>query len=75
MRVQIRWQKYIEAYLQCVRDIQCESLIFDPKALQGRATCFFGSDEPIPEKWLQDGELIELLDGFRVLAIGKIVNR
>lgn len=72
MRVQIRWQKYVEAYLQCIRDVQCESLVFDSKTLQGTATCFFGSDEPIPPEWLREGELIELLSGFRVLAVGRI---
>jgi hypothetical protein len=75
MRMTIRWQRYINAYLQYARDIECRSLNFDPETLQGTATCFFPSDEPISPEWLCDGELVELLSGFRVLAVGRIIKR
>lgn len=72
MRMTIRWQRHIDAYMQFARDIECQLLNFDPKTLQGTAKCFFASAGPIPEDWLSEGELVELLSGFRVLAIGKI---
>lgn len=72
MRLTIRWQRQIEAYLQCARDIECHTLRFDTKTSHGTAICTLSSDEPVPPEWLCDGELIELLNGFRVLAVGRI---
>jgi len=74
MRLTIRWQRYIDAYLQCTRDIECSSLNYDPKTLHGTATYFFASNEPVPSEWLRNGELVELLNGFRVLAVGRITK-
>jgi hypothetical protein len=72
MRLQIRWQRYLEEYLQCARDVECNVLHFDPSTSKGKALCSFTSAEAVPSEWLQDGELVELLNGSRVLAIGKI---
>jgi hypothetical protein len=74
MRLQIRWQRHLEEYLRCARDIECNILHFDPSTSKGKALCTFASDETPPSEWLQNGELVELLNGFRVLAIGKIEN-
>ena len=74
MRTTIRWQKYLNEYLQCARDIQWKVISFDPKTTQGNAIGKLTSDSPLPDDWLKDGELIELLSGFRVLAIGKITK-
>jgi len=74
MRTTIRWQKYLNEFLQCARDVQWEAFSFDPGNLQGSATCKLTSEEPLPEEWLKDGELIELLSGFHVLAIGRITK-
>lgn len=74
MRATIRWQRHIEAFLQCARDLECRLLSFDPTTSVGRASCFLTSDEPVPPEWLHDGELVELLSGFRVLAVGRLVS-
>ena len=74
MRTTIRWQKYLNEFLQCARDVQWESFSFDPETLQGKASCNLTSEDSLPEEWLRDGELIELLSGFRVLAIGRITK-
>jgi hypothetical protein len=47
---------------------------FDPLTSKGKARCTFASAEAVPSEWLQDGELVELLNGFRVLAVGKIAG-
>lgn len=74
MRTTIRWQKQLNEFLQCARDVQWESVDFDVDTLQGKAVCKFTSGEPLPEEWLREGELIELLNGYRVLAIGRLTT-
>ncbi|MCB1869074.1 MAG: hypothetical protein KDI43_11225 [Gammaproteobacteria bacterium] len=74
MRTTIRWQKYLNEFLSCARDVQWIEFSFDPETLQGKATCKFTMEDPVPDAWLRDGELIELLSGFRVLAVGRITN-
>lgn len=74
MRTTIRWQRYLNEFMQCARDVQWETINFDPATSQGQATCRLTSDDPLPSEWLKDGELIELLSGFRVLAIGRITK-
>jgi len=74
MRTTIRWQKHLNEFLQCARDVQWESVDFDANTLQGRAACRLASDEPLPEGWLKEGELIELLNGYRVLAVGRLIS-
>jgi len=74
MRTTIRWQKHLNEFLQCARDVQWHSFNYDSVTLQGRAICSLFSDGSIPEAWFQEGELIELLNGFRVLAIGRLID-
>ena len=74
MRTTVRWQRFLSEYLQCARDIQWDETEFEPATAQGVATCRFTSSMPLPDEWLKEGELIEILSGFRVLAIGKIIN-
>jgi len=74
MRLSIRWQEYIEFHLQCMRDAQCLVMDFNPASFRGKALCFLPSKADIPKEWLQDNKLIELVSGFRVLAVGKIIN-
>ncbi|RMF58485.1 MAG: hypothetical protein D6746_09690 [Bacteroidetes bacterium] len=72
MRPTIRWQRYVEAWLERIRDAQCEELEFDGSTRIGLARMQLMSDDPLPSKMLQPGELVELLDGSRVIAVGKI---
>jgi len=72
MRLSVRWQKYLAEYLECARDIECLALVFDPQTLRGQTTCTISSDEPLPSEWQEKGQLVELLNGFRVVAVGKL---
>jgi len=72
MRLTIRWQRHIEAFLQRARDVECRSLSFDSDKALWRATCSLVSDDPVSADWLRDGELIELLNGYQVMAVGRI---
>jgi hypothetical protein len=74
MRLQIRWQRYLEEHLRLARDVQCSVLQFDPGSSKGKALCRLAFPEPRPSAWLPEGELVELVNGSRVLAIGKIVR-
>ncbi len=72
MKTTIRWQKYLSEFIACARDVQWETFSFDSDTFQGHATCSLVSDMPLPAEWLKGGELIELLSGFRVLAVGRL---
>ena len=74
MRLQIRWQQHLADHLQEARDVQCEVAAFDPLTLRGKALCTFASPDAVPSEWLRDGELVELVNGCRVLAVGKIAG-
>lgn len=72
MRLTIRWQKYLQDYLQCALDVECQLLAYDLSTSRGRAVCTLATATTVPAEWLQEGQLVELLNGFRVLAVGKI---
>lgn len=71
MRPNIRWQGHIEEYLTDARGVSVTDIEYDAATSQGIA--FASLIANVPDKWLKEGELIELLDGYRVLAIGKII--
>jgi hypothetical protein len=75
MRLTIRWQRHLDAYLQCARDIECELQTYDANSSRGKALCTLVTDGVVPADLVQEGELVELLNGFRVLAVGKITLR
>ena len=75
MRTTIRWQKHLDEFLECARDVQWEKITFDFRSSQGQAICKLSSANSVPDDWLEDGELVEMLNGFRVLAIGRIVKK
>ncbi|MHA6896089.1 hypothetical protein ACQUJT_18665 [Ralstonia pseudosolanacearum] len=75
MRVSIRWQKHIAEHLECARDVECKVVNFDNVNLLSRLSCTLVSNIPIPQEWAEPGELVELLSGFRVLAVGKVLAR
>ncbi len=70
----IRWQHYLYQDTHSVRSIRFIKLEYEPSTRLGYANCIFPFDDPFPETWLKIGELIELLEGARVVAIGKIVE-
>lgn len=75
MRPALRWQQYLREYLERARDAECTSVAFDPSTNRGIATLRLISDDPVPPEWLREGTLVELLDGYRVIAVGRIKSR
>jgi hypothetical protein len=72
MRPTVRWQRYQRESLDHARDGECTSVAFDQVTKRGFATLRLVSDEPVPMEWRGEGSLIELLDGYRVIAVGRI---
>jgi hypothetical protein len=74
MRPTIRWQRYLQEHLERSRDVECTRITFDPASQRGSATVRLISDDPMPPEWLHEGNLIELLDGYKVIAVGRITS-
>jgi hypothetical protein len=72
MRTNIRWQKHVEEYLTDTRGTSLSGIEYNPSTLQGTASATLIAQ--VPEAWLQEGELIELLGSYNVLAVGKIIR-
>jgi hypothetical protein len=72
MRATIRWQRYLAESLELARDVECVSLSFDETTNRAVGTFELSSAEPLPSGWLSEGSLIELLDGYRVIAVGRV---
>lgn len=72
MRTTIRWQRYLQEHLECARDAECTQLSFDTTTQRGSATLRMVSEDPLPATRVQEGTLIEVLDGYRVIAVGRI---
>ncbi|MBT2745117.1 MULTISPECIES: hypothetical protein [unclassified Lysobacter] len=70
MRVNVRWQKHLQECLLSVRDAECTSLEYDAATMTGTAELQLKSH--VDASWLESGALLELVNGYRVLAIGKI---
>ncbi len=72
MRVGIRWQKYIEEFTINRRDIQCVNIEQDANdSYIYHIECI--SPISFPTKYLEKGELVELLCTSDVLGVGKII--
>lgn len=74
MRLQVRWQHHVKDWLDRIWDVECVTLSFVEATGEGRGTFRFTSPDPLPDGWLQVGEPLEMLNGHRVLAVGKIVG-
>lgn len=75
IRATIRWQRHISEHLEFARDVECRLVSYDETSFLGRLSCTLASDIPIPKEWIEPGELVELLSGFRVLAVGKVLAK
>lgn len=74
MRLSIRWQQFLDDYLRHARDVECSILVYDVRSSRGKAVCVLSSEQPVAGEWLREGQLVELLNGFRVLAVGKVAS-
>lgn len=73
LRPQIRWLRYIEASRTITRDANIVRI--DPTS-DGRRVIVemeLSSNVPMEDAWLVDGHEIELLEGHRVIGVGKIL--
>jgi len=72
MRAAIRWQKYVREDLDRLRDAEALAVSYDQSTLQGVASLRLISDDIVPNDRLQEDGLVELLDGYKVIAVGRI---
>lgn len=72
LRAAIRWQKYTREHLDRLRDVEAVGVSYNSGTLQGSASLRLLSDDPLPNDWSCEGNLIELLDGYKVIAVGRI---
>ncbi len=69
----IRFQRYIEDWMKAAWDVEIIDLDVDTNTWSGLAKMKFTRNATPKKEWLKDGELIELLDAYRVIAVGKII--
>lgn len=74
MRLTIRWQRYLEEHLKLSRDVECLSLDYDLERRHGVGVFKLNANNPVPKEWMLSGELVEFVNGFRVLAVGKLLT-
>lgn len=60
--------------MELYRDVQVEELNVDPSTRQGVAVVRLTGVEPVPSEWLNEGELVELLEGFNVVAVARLTK-
>jgi hypothetical protein len=72
LRATIRWQQHVREHLERLRDVEATQVSYDSGSRQGAASLRLISDDPLPAEWLREGSLIELLDGYKVIAVGRI---
>ena len=68
----MRGQRYAKEHLERTRDVEFVRVSFDRSDMRGSATVRLVSTDPLPPQWRDEGNLIELLDGYRVIAVGRI---
>ncbi|MBM7843550.1 hypothetical protein [Herpetosiphon giganteus] len=74
MRTEIGWQRHLGELQEFTIDIQWVQFDYDETTRQGYAKCSFGSHHQLPEERLKPDQFIIILNGPRILAIGRIVE-
>ena len=72
LRLGIRWQRHVQDDRNIYRDAQIEQLSVDPSTRQGIAEVRLMTD--VPDDWLRHGELVEILEGYKVVAVGNVTD-
>ena len=65
----IRWQRYIQESFKDLLDVQ----IIEINSENNVVTLQFSKNIIVPSKYITSGQLIELLDAYNVVGIGKII--
>jgi len=74
LRPTIRFQRYIADWMEIAWDVEIIDLDIDENTWTGSVILKFIRNVKPKTEWLKEGELIELLDAYRVIAVGKISN-
>ncbi len=73
MRIGIRWQKYRSEMLNSRYDISLTNIQFN--AVENVWEMYCHSIRELPAEWMIEGELIELIETYNIVAIGKIEGK
>lgn len=74
LRPSIRFQRYVEDWIKTAWDVEILELDITKDNWSGFAKMKFLRNSSPKREWLKDGELFELLDAYRVIAVGKILE-
>ena len=74
LRPIIRFQRYINEWLSNAWDVEIRELDIDKNTWLGTAKLQLSRNAPANLEGLREGELIELLDAYRVIGVGKITK-
>lgn len=69
----IRFQKYIGEWMQSAWDVEIIDLEIDEHSWESTSKFKLPINAPSEMKGLETGEVIELLDAYRVIGVGKIL--
>jgi hypothetical protein len=73
LRPTLRLQRQVSQWLESAADVSVESLECDPETWAGEANIRVSPNSAPVLSPLQAGDLIELLDGCRVIAVGQVL--
>ncbi len=73
LRPTIRFQRDVSAWLLGTWSVQIVSLDFDLQTWTGTAQLVFSPGATPDRTYMKKGELIELLDAYRVIGVGMIL--
>lgn len=73
-RVTIRFQRHVEKWLQSAWDVEVVACNTTTDTLEGTAKLALIKEESPSARFICQDELFELLDAYRVIAVGKIVR-
>jgi hypothetical protein len=74
LRPIIRFQRFLDDWLRCAWDVELTQIEFDEQYWSGVARFELSKNAPKNLQGLKEGELIELLDGYRVIGVGRIIS-
>ncbi len=73
MRCSIRWQRYIAESLARLRDVSLLERVSSGESTRSRWLVETVASDLLPATHVLEGELVELLEGHRVVAVGRIL--
>jgi hypothetical protein len=74
LRPTIRFQRYVADWISTAWDVEIIDIDIDQNTWSGKVKMRFTRNLSPKQEWLNNDELIELLDGYRVIAVGKIIE-